>query len=61
MYGEQQFDNVEAGKGNIITEAWVPWYTMHKILAGLVDAYKLTGNEKALETASKLGDWVLTV
>lgn len=31
---------------------------MHKILAGLVDAYKLTGNEKALETASKLGDWV---
>lgn len=58
MYGEQQFDNVEAGKGNIITEAWVPWYTMHKILAGLVDAYKLTGNEKALETASKLGDWV---
>ena len=58
MYGEQQFDNVEAGKGNIIEEAWVPWYTMHKILAGLIDAYKLTGNEKALETASKLGDWV---
>ncbi len=58
MYGEQQFENVEDGKGNIIEEAWVPWYTMHKILAGLIDAYKLTGNEKALETASKLGDWV---
>lgn len=37
---------------------WVPWYTMHKVLAGLVDAYELTGNEQALAVASKLGDWV---
>ncbi len=58
MYGEQQFDNIEAGKGNIIEEAWVPWYTMHKILAGLTDAYKLSGNEKALDAADLLGTWV---
>lgn len=56
--GEGQFDNVEANKTNITTQAWVPWYTMHKILAGLVDTYKFTGNEKALEMASLLGDWV---
>ena len=37
---------------------WVPWYTMHKVIAGLVDAYEEAGNEKALEVASKLGDWV---
>lgn len=55
---EKQFDNVEQGKANIGTQAWVPWYTMHKIIAGLVDVYKLTGNETALEIASKLGDWV---
>ncbi|MFC3336813.1 beta-L-arabinofuranosidase domain-containing protein [Flavobacterium palustre] len=21
---------------------WVPWYNVHKVFAGLVDAYKLT-------------------
>ncbi len=54
---EIQFDNVELGRTNIITQAWVPWYTMHKILAGLVDVYKLTGYEPAKTTASDLGDW----
>lgn len=56
--GEGQFDNVEANKTNITRQAWVPWYTMHKILAGLVDTYKLTGNERALEMAKELGTWV---
>ncbi len=54
---EQQFDNVEAYKTNIITQAWVPWYTMHKIIAGLVDVYKYTGYENAKTVASSLGDW----
>ena len=35
---ELQFDYVEQGKTNIITQAWVPWYTMHKIFEGLVSA-----------------------
>lgn len=66
---EKQFDNVEELKGEIFTEAWVPWYTMHKIIAGLVSCAELGINlpkdEKvkgvskiALETVSKLGDWV---
>lgn len=55
---EKQFDNVEQGLTNITTQAWVPWYTMHKILAGLVDTYKYTGNEQALTVAKNLGDWV---
>ena len=55
---EIQFDNVEANKININTEAWVPWYTMHKILQGLIDAYVYTGSEVALQTAKALGDWV---
>lgn len=54
---ELQFDNVEANRTNIGTEAWVPWYTMHKILAGLVDIYKLTGNKDALAVAEGLGEW----
>ncbi|MBR5363059.1 MAG: glycoside hydrolase family 127 protein [Oscillospiraceae bacterium] len=54
---EQQFDNVEEGKLNMFTESWAPWYTMHKLIAGLVDVYKATGYEPAREVASGLGDW----
>ncbi len=54
---EAQFDNVEAGRANINTEAWVPWYTMHKIVAGLLDAYEFAGSERALEVAKGIGDW----
>src|SRR6185436_11691325 len=36
---------------------WAPYYTLHKILAGLQDAYNLTGNKQALDVASKIGDW----
>ena len=53
-----QFDNVEKGLGHPIDEAWVPWYTMHKILTGLNAAYKLAGNETALEVANSLGVWI---
>lgn len=55
---EFQFDNVEQGKTQIFDEAWVPWYTMHKVLEGLIAAYEIAGNEQALEVAKKLGDWV---
>ena len=55
---ELQFDTVENNKTNIGSEAWVPWYTMHKIIAGVLDVYKYTGNETALEVAKGLGDWV---
>ncbi len=55
---EAQFDNVERGKTDIKTQAWVPWYTMHKILAGLVDAYAIGECKEALPVACKLGDWV---
>ena len=52
---ESQFDQVDKGQG--WQDAWVPWYTMHKILAGLVDIYKYTGDEDALEVAVNLGMW----
>ena len=54
---ELQFDYVEQNKTNIITEAWVPWYTMHKILDGVVNTYRLTGYEPALTLGSGIGDW----
>ena len=58
---EAQFDNVESGKTNIKREAWVPWYTLHKLLAGLVEAAQLFGciATEALHIARRLGDWVV--
>ncbi len=53
-----QFDNVEKGLANISTQAWVPWYTMHKIIAGLISTYELEGNETAYNIVKKLGGWV---
>ena len=50
---EKQFDILEGKK-----KGEVPWYNMHKVLAGLVDTYKYTGNETALLVAEKLGDWI---
>src|ERR1044071_2385331 len=37
----------------------VPWYTMHKIFAGLRDAHLHTGSRAALEVLSKLSDWAV--
>ena len=37
---------------------WVPWYTLHKLFAGLLDAHRFCGNEKALRIAMRLADWV---
>ncbi len=63
--GKRVFD--EVSRGEIQTErfslngVWVPLYTLHKIMAGLRDAYRLTGNRKALEVEIGLGDWLAGV
>jgi autotransporter-associated beta strand protein len=46
------FDNLESGAG-----ASVPYYTIHKIMAGLVDAYRYTGNDQALDVAVDMSDY----
>jgi hypothetical protein len=39
----------------------VPWYTMHKIMAGLRDAHLLADNRTALDVLLRLSDWTWTV
>ena len=39
-------------------QIWAPYYTLHKILAGLLDSYEVGGNKKALEIAEGMGAWV---
>lgn len=41
--------------------AWVPIYALHKILAGLIDAYQLAGRSPALSIAVGLGDYFATI
>ncbi len=36
---------------------WSPWYTVHKMMAGLVDAYLYCGNAKALTVVKGMADW----
>src|ERR1700721_469247 len=36
---------------------WAPFYTYHKILAGMIDMYEHTGNKQALDVALKMADW----
>ncbi|WP_018750644.1 beta-L-arabinofuranosidase domain-containing protein [Paenibacillus sanguinis] len=55
-YSEEQFDLLE--KYTRYPEIWAPYYTLHKILAGLLDSYHKAGIEQALTIADKVGDWV---
>ena len=37
---------------------WSPWYTVHKLMSGLVDAYLYCDNKKALKLVTGMADWV---
>ncbi len=47
------FDRLRNGE-----KVWAPFYTLHKILAGLLDQYTLCGNAQALEVATGMAGWV---
>jgi DUF1680 family protein len=49
------------GQSNFKGGAWVPWYTEHKVLNGLKDAWILGGNAQARVVTLKLADWVDSV
>ncbi|KAF6136338.1 hypothetical protein GIB67_043055 [Kingdonia uniflora] len=48
----EYFDRFEA-----IKPVWAPYYTIHKILAGLLDQYSLSGNTEALKMAVWMVDY----
>jgi DUF1680 family protein len=37
---------------------WAPFYTIHKIMAGLLDMYVYCSNEQALDMVEKMAGWV---
>ena len=58
LRGLEQGEVAVQGPFNFASGAWVPWYTQHKILAGLRDAWVLGGNVQAKGVALGLADWV---
>ena len=51
-FGEGLIDRNIQGKS-----VWAPFYTLHKILQGLIDQYTMCANETALQVARGMGDW----
>lgn len=44
-------------RGFDLNGAWSPWYTVHKIMGGLLDAYLYAHNDKALKINKSIADW----
>jgi DUF1680 family protein len=57
-YPETQFIQLESMTGSNYSKVWAPYYTAHKILRGLLDAYTATDDGRALDLASGMGDWM---
>jgi len=59
--GKLRFAEVARGDirsgGFDLNGLWSPWYVLHKIYAGLRDAYRHTGNRTALELEIKFAGW----
>jgi DUF1680 family protein len=53
-YPESFLDRVETLK-----PVWAPYYTLHKVYAGLQDVYVYCGNQQALEVCKRFADWVI--
>ncbi len=51
-YPESFIDRVEARQ-----PVWAPYYTLHKIMAGLLEAYVHCGNRQALEVLEGMARW----
>ncbi len=48
---------VAEGHVELMRSKWAPWYNLHKMYAGLRDAYLHGGNEKARDLLVRYGDW----
>ncbi|KUL29159.1 glycoside hydrolase family 127 protein [Actinoplanes awajinensis] len=52
-YPESFIDRLEAGQ-----QVWAPYYTLHKIVAGLLDMHQLTGSALARTVLERKAAWV---
>lgn len=60
LWNEMAEGKIKAG-GFSLGDRWVPLYNIHKLFAGLRDAYLIAGNEKAKAILIKLSDWFIGI
>ena len=58
IQGEEVASGDIRSQGFDLNGIWSPFYTQHKILAGLRDTYRLCNNPKALEVEKSFADWI---
>lgn len=56
IFGKVARGEIKSG-GFDLNGGWSPWYTVHKVMAGLLDAYLYCENKKALTVVSGMADW----
>ncbi|MGZ8559885.1 MAG: beta-L-arabinofuranosidase domain-containing protein, partial [Chitinophagaceae bacterium] len=59
--GKKIWNTLQQGDFTAYKMAWVPWYNVHKMYAGLRDAWMYTGNEDAKEIFLKFCDWAVNI
>jgi uncharacterized protein len=52
-FPETEFDRLEMGQ-----KVWAPFYTLHKLMAGLLDMHEHASNAQALDVVVKMAAWV---
>ncbi len=59
--GRALWSKISAGTGDAssfsLSDAWVPFYNLHKMFAGLRDAWRYAGNRQAREVLIGFADW----
>ncbi len=55
--GEEIWSKLKGGDFTPYQSAWVPWYNVHKMYAGLRDAYYYAGSEEAKNMFLEFCDW----
>ncbi len=55
------WNTFQKGDFSVYRSAWVPWYNLHKMYAGLRDAWAYTGNQNAKEIFLEFCDWAINI
>ncbi|GAB1451184.1 glycoside hydrolase family 127 protein [Draconibacterium sp.] len=58
---KQIWNTFQKGNFSAYRSAWVPWYNIHKLYAGLRDAWLYAGNEEAKGIFLKFCDWGINI
>jgi uncharacterized protein len=56
IFGEIAAGDIRARRFDL-NDGWVPWYNLHKLFAGLLDAHVHGGSVQALAVLRRLADW----